>query len=148
MHIRGPAKLKQFAVYTPSGSSSSKTKRSATAARRHAHAHAHAHKRDAATGDMVYATIDGKAVSWANAYTGARLDWKTRSEDKLTLFWAMPQTRLPNDKDGIHDNAFELDRESSSVQFFGGSFTKAAVADGTVELYAYRLHERDEPRYP
>ena len=22
-------------------------------------------------GDMVYATIDGKAVSWANAYTGA-----------------------------------------------------------------------------
>ncbi|KAM0692892.1 hypothetical protein Q7P36_007449 [Cladosporium allicinum] len=71
MHIRGPAKLKQFAVYTPSGSSSSKTKRSATAARRHAHAHAHAHKRDAAMGDMVYATIDGKAVSWANAYTGA-----------------------------------------------------------------------------
>ena len=40
MHVRGPAKLKQFAVYTPSGSSNSK--RSATSARRHAHAHAHA----------------------------------------------------------------------------------------------------------
>jgi len=71
MHFRGPAKLKQFAVYTPSGSSN--TKRSATAARRHAHAHAHAHKREAeaAMGDMVYATIDGKAVSWANDYSGA-----------------------------------------------------------------------------
>lgn len=71
MHFRGPAKLKQFAVYTPSGSS--KDKRSATTARRHAHAHAHAHKREpeAAVGDMVYATIDGQAVSWTNQYTGA-----------------------------------------------------------------------------
>lgn len=70
MHVRGPAKLKQFAVYTPSGSSNSK--RSATAARRHAHAHAHAHKREAeaALGDTVYATIDGKAVSWANDWSG------------------------------------------------------------------------------
>lgn len=72
MHFRGPAKLKQFAVYTPSGSSSN-SKRSATSARRHAHAHAHAHKREAEAGmgDMVYATIDGKAVSWANQYSGA-----------------------------------------------------------------------------
>ena len=71
MHVRGPAKLKQFAVYTPNGSSNSK--RSATSARRHAHAHAHAHKREAeaAVGDTVYATIDGKAVSWANDWSGS-----------------------------------------------------------------------------
>lgn len=72
MHVRGPAKLKQFAVYTPGGSSSdSKVRRSATA-RRHAHAHAHAHKReaDAALGDMVYATINGQVQSWANNWSG------------------------------------------------------------------------------
>ncbi|KAM0712423.1 hypothetical protein Q7P37_011519 [Cladosporium fusiforme] len=71
IHVRGPAKLKQFAVYTPGSKSDNKARRSATA-RRHAHAHAHAHKReaDANVGDMVYATIDGKAVSWANDYNG------------------------------------------------------------------------------
>ncbi|KAK0854339.1 target of Sbf [Friedmanniomyces endolithicus] len=60
-HFRGPIQLKQFAVYTPSGSSS-KARRSAPNERRHAHGHGHAHlhhARDAAVGAEVTATING-----------------------------------------------------------------------------------------
>lgn len=102
IHVRGPAKLKQFAVYTPGNSSSSenKVRRSATA-RRHAHAHAHAHKReaDANLGDMVYATIDGKAVSWANDYSGQ----KTASPDAAT-------TSAP-----VQNKAYDAGSDSSSA---------------------------------
>ena len=87
--------------------------------------------------------------STANSYTGARVDWTGAAKDKLTLFWVMPQTRLPNDADGIRDDEVELDRESTDQQFFGGSFTKAGIAGGgSLEVYAYRLHERDDARYP
>lgn len=87
--------------------------------------------------------------STANSYTGARVDWTGAAKDKLTLFWVMPQTRLPNDADGIRDDEVELDRESTDQQFFGGSLTKADVAGGaSLEVYAYRLHERDDARYP
>ncbi|KAK4897797.1 target of Sbf [Elasticomyces elasticus] len=71
-HFRGPIQLKQFAVYTPSGSSS-KARRSDTHERRHAHGHGHAHlhhARDAAVGEMVTATIDGVVQSWINEYSG------------------------------------------------------------------------------
>ncbi|KAK1810228.1 target of Sbf [Friedmanniomyces endolithicus] len=72
-HFRGPIQLKQFAVYTPSGSSS-KARRSTPNERRHAHGHGHAHlhhARDAAVGDMVTATINGVVQSWVNEWSGA-----------------------------------------------------------------------------
>ncbi|KAK5001862.1 target of Sbf, partial [Cryomyces antarcticus] len=85
LHFRGPVQLKQFAVYTPSSSGSSsklKEKRSAHA-RRHGHQHFHEHQQEVreiqeaheeekrAVGDIVVATINGKVVSWVNAYAGA-----------------------------------------------------------------------------
>ncbi|KAK0259923.1 target of Sbf [Friedmanniomyces endolithicus] len=72
-HFRGPIQLKQFAVYTPSGSSS-KARRSAPNERRHAHGHGHAHlhhARDAAVGAEVTATINGVVQSWVNEWSGA-----------------------------------------------------------------------------
>lgn len=79
-----------------------------------------------------------------NAFTGARLDWVSRSDDRLILIWLMPNIRLPDDLDGIRDNGIEWDRPTSGLQLFGGSFTKANVfGKGTLELYAYGLNERD-----
>ncbi|KAK0272347.1 target of Sbf [Friedmanniomyces endolithicus] len=72
-HFRGPIQLKQFAVYTPSGSSS-KARRSAPNERRHAHGHGHAHlhhARDAAVGAEVTATINGLVQTWVNEWSGA-----------------------------------------------------------------------------
>ena len=35
----------------------------------------------------------------------------------MTLLWTMPQTRLPGDMAGIHDNTIEFDPESPDLQF-------------------------------
>lgn len=87
---------------------------------------------------------------WRNtstSFTGARFDWKSAGGDKLTAFWTMPQTRLPEDSDGVHANGVELDRERSARQLFGAIATRAHVLGGTAELYSYRLVERDAPGF-
>lgn len=80
-----------------------------------------------------------------NSFTGLRADWKTKGGDKLTLFWTLPQIRLPEDQDGIYGNRFELDRETTHRQFFGITGTRPGVLNGTVELYLYRFVESDAP---
>ncbi|MEO9130507.1 MAG: alginate export family protein [Sphingomonas sp.] len=87
---------------------------------------------------------------WRNtstSFTGARFDWKSTGGDKLTAFWTMPQTRLPDDSEGVHDNKVALDRERSARQLFGATATKAGVMGGIAELYSYRLVERDAPGF-
>lgn len=80
----------------------------------------------------------------SSAFTGAHFDWTGKAGDRLTLFWTMPLARLPDDADGIRHARVELDKESTSLQFFGGSLTKAGIfGKGTFELYGYRLFERD-----
>lgn len=83
------------------------------------------------------------------SFTGARFDWHSAGKDKLTLFWTMPSTRLPNDALGLRENRVELDRARSALQFAGGSFTKARIAAGLGgEAYIYNLAEGDSPDQP
>jgi hypothetical protein len=82
-----------------------------------------------------------------NSFTGVRLDWKSRGGDKITGFWTMPQTRLPEGLDDIRDNRFVLDQERVERQIFGASGTKAGVLGGTAELYSYRFVEYDAPGF-
>lgn len=82
-----------------------------------------------------------------NSFTGVRLDWTDAAKDKALLFWTMPQYRLPDEPDRIQDNDVQWDRESTDLQFYGGSFTKAGVLGGTLEVYGFGLSERDSPRY-
>lgn len=86
-----------------------------------------------------------------NAFTGVRFDWTGRlhdgGHDRLTLFWTMPQRRLPVDSAGIYANAIVLDRESLDQQFFGASFSRAGVLGGSLEIYGYGLIERDAPGF-
>lgn len=83
-----------------------------------------------------------------NAYAGARITYAGKDGDKAILLWTMPHVRLPNERDAILDNAVELDRHTTDLQLYGGSFTKAQVGRGTVEVYAYGLTERDAPGFP
>ena len=83
-----------------------------------------------------------------NSFTGVAFDFKDRSGDKLRLFWTLPDTRLPNDSVGIQKNDIVYDRENTALQFYGGSFTKAHVFGGSLELYGYGLTERDAPNFP
>lgn len=78
-----------------------------------------------------------------NAYTGMRLEWTDAARDRLTLFWVLPHTRLPGDPAGIVANGVVFDRESLALQYFGGSFTRAGVLGGSLEVYGYGLLERD-----
>lgn len=80
-----------------------------------------------------------------NAYTGARFDLTSRAGDHATLFWMLPQSRLPDDRDGIAAPRVELDRERLGLQLFGASITSRTIANTTVELYVYRLVEADAP---
>lgn len=83
-----------------------------------------------------------------NAFTGARFDWRPAKGDGVTLFWAMPQDRLPKDREGIIDNAVELDRERLDQQFFGARVIKAKViGSASLETYLYRLFERDAENF-
>lgn len=78
-----------------------------------------------------------------NAYTGARLS-APLLDGALTAFWVLPQSRLPDDRDGIENNTAERDRESPDLQFFGASWSGPAGADASrLEIYAYGLTERD-----
>lgn len=81
-----------------------------------------------------------------NAFTGARIDLKNKGGDRASLFWTLPQTRLPDDPEGLAANRVALDRERIGLQFFGGSATTATLARGiTLEAYLYRLSEQDAP---
>ena len=83
-----------------------------------------------------------------NAFTGARLDWRPTKNDGVTLFWTMPQDRLPNDKEGIRENDFEFDKERSKQQFFGArAVTAQLLSDVSLEGYTYRLVERDAENF-
>lgn len=83
-----------------------------------------------------------------NAFTGVNFQWKGRGGDQLTLLWTMPQLRLPDDSEGIHDNSVKRDEETTDLQFYGGSLTKAGVFGGSLEVYGYGLAERDSADRP
>jgi len=82
-----------------------------------------------------------------NAFTGLRFDWTDTAHDRLTLFWFLPHTRMPGDAAGIAANGVVVDREGLDLQLFGGSFTKAGVFGGSLEIYGYGLLERDAPGF-
>jgi hypothetical protein len=84
-----------------------------------------------------------------NAFTGVHFEWRDRQDDRVSLFYALPHTRLPNEPEKIRDNDAEWDRESLHLRFFGGSLTKADVLyGGSLEVYVYRLYEDDTARFP
>ncbi|MDB5685157.1 MAG: alginate export family protein [Sphingomonas bacterium] len=82
-----------------------------------------------------------------NSFTGARLDLQSANGAATTLFWTMPQNRLPDDPEGLHANRLVLDRERDELQTFGGYLTNQPTPLGLVDLFAVGLTERDAPDY-
>ena len=82
-----------------------------------------------------------------NSFTGAKLDVATARGDAALLFWSMPQHRLPETAGRVRANAVVLDHEGTDLQFFGGSYTRARMLGGKVQLYGFGLIERDTPRF-
>lgn len=85
----------------------------------------------------------------ANGYTGVRADYKAKSGAGATLFWLLPQVRLPDDRASIGVNRAALDRESLSLTFWGALVTTPKlVRGGAFDIGYFRLVEQDRPGAP
>jgi len=81
-----------------------------------------------------------------NSFTGGKLDVKTGDGASISLFYTLPQIRLPSDKASILDNDTKWDREDGAFRFWGGFLNKPDVTGKMgIELYLYGLDERDQP---
>ncbi|MFM7028189.1 MAG: alginate export family protein [Chakrabartia sp.] len=84
-----------------------------------------------------------------NSYTGVRGDLTLRGGGTATLFYTLPQTRLPDDLPSVLDNVARLDRESFRQQLWGGVVAQPhALGRLMVEASYYRFQEKDAPGFP
>lgn len=78
------------------------------------------------------------------SYTGLKVDTALPGGWKSTMFYTLPQQRLPGDLEGLLENRVELDRESFDFVLWGGLVSRAhTVAGATVEVGFFHLGERD-----
>lgn len=81
-----------------------------------------------------------------NAFTGINARFRGHGGTAISLFYTLPQVRLPNDKPGILDNKVKWDRESFDLVFWGAYLSARPIGDaGTVEAYFLALDEDDSP---
>jgi alginate export protein len=81
-----------------------------------------------------------------NAFTGARFDWRGGGREQVTLFYTLPHTRLPSDKESILDNEVEWDRETFDLSFWGAFVNLPGIAGrANLDLYFFGLDEDDSP---
>jgi hypothetical protein len=81
-----------------------------------------------------------------SAYTGVRAFLKGRDGTAATLFYMLPQVRLPDDLPSLLANRSALDKESFDLVVFGAVVNRPRVLlGGAMELGFYRLVERDAP---
>jgi len=79
-----------------------------------------------------------------NSFTGIKAEWRGAAKDSLTLFYVLPQIRLPSDPDRLRDNAVQWDRESFDLAFFGGAYSRPrAWGRAGLDLYLLGLDEDD-----
>lgn len=84
----------------------------------------------------------------SNSFTGIRAD-VTSPALNATLFYLLPQTRLPDTLGGVLDNGVEVDRESFDAQIWGALLAKPRLfAGATAEIGYVGFVERDAPGRP
>jgi len=84
-----------------------------------------------------------------NGFTGVRGDVKARDGTNLTLFYVLPQLRLPDDQPSLLRNRVELDKESFAARAWGALLTKPKLfGRNALELGYYGFAERDAPGRP
>lgn len=78
-------------------------------------------------------------------YTGIQADWQSDSGKSLSTFWVMPNKIRPADRQGLLDNAIQLDKADSSLQLLG-VFYKASLGQNgpDLETYLFSLQEEDK----
>ena len=81
-----------------------------------------------------------------NSFTGVRGDLQLPGGYAATLFYTLPQVRLPDDLDGLRRNRRQTDRESFDLRLFGAVLSMPLARDRVMLTGQYhRLDERDAP---
>ncbi|MBW6526353.1 alginate export family protein [Sphingomonas sp. RHCKR7] len=81
-----------------------------------------------------------------NGFTGIQVEVDPDRERALTLFYVLPQERLPDVAAEIRRNKVQLDRETFRDVLFGAWARRKGLFGGAqLELGVYRLVERDSP---
>lgn len=81
-----------------------------------------------------------------NGYTGLRADLALADKSAITLYYTLPQERLPDDFDSLRDNEIHFDRESFDLQLWGVLAAKPGLPGKlTAEISYVGLAEADAP---
>jgi hypothetical protein len=82
-----------------------------------------------------------------NGYTGVRADMTLANKSVITLYYTLPQERLPDDQDSLRDNEVHFDHESLDMQLWGFLASKPGLPGSlTGELGYVRFLESDGDR--
>ena len=83
-----------------------------------------------------------------SGYTGARLDLRAPRGAAASLYYVLPQTRLPEDQPSVLKNRVAFDRETTDLAIWGGIADLPVARLGAVEASFTALHETDAPGRP
>jgi hypothetical protein len=82
----------------------------------------------------------------SDAFTGLRFDWTAPKGETLTLMYALPVQRLPNDALGLSENQTRFDDQDFDLQLWNVYFVKPKAIFGlNAEAYVIGLREFDDP---
>ncbi len=81
-----------------------------------------------------------------NAFTGLRGDVALTGGRHATVFYVLPNVRLPDDGAGLRRNGVKVDRQSFDQVLWGGlASAPRAVGGASAEIALYHFGERDAP---
>ncbi len=82
-----------------------------------------------------------------NAFTGAEWQWFGADRQNLRVFYTLPVTRLPNERERLEDNRSEGDEQDFDIAFWGANYklSEHALKDSQseAEIFYFGLDEQD-----
>ena len=79
-----------------------------------------------------------------NAFTGLRVDWTDSKNIEATLFYTLPHTRLPNDRDSVLNNKVVFDTETFDLTFWGALLRRKNLPfHSSGEIFLFAIDEQD-----
>ena len=83
-----------------------------------------------------------------NTFTGVDWIWTASDGNQIRMFFTLPVTRLPFDRDSLLENEVEFDKETTDRIFWGIFYANPHLPWGAKgEFYFFGLHEDDAPGF-
>ncbi|GAB4119127.1 MAG: hypothetical protein Kow00104_01400 [Rhodothalassiaceae bacterium] len=80
------------------------------------------------------------------AFTGLHAHWKGADKSELRLFYVLPVTTLPSDRESLLENKTKFNEEDFDLRLWGVFYKRPDLLLGAAgEFYIYGLNEDDDP---